>query len=132
MSSLFQKLSFSANCNTRASRVPFTTPKLLALDLTPVELPVSYHPTWKVALIECRMLSRYIREAMSRARYRILEDGSYFGEVPGLEGVWANARSLERCRAELQEVVEEWLLLKLRDNDPIPKLGRCDLRLAAA
>jgi predicted RNase H-like HicB family nuclease len=39
---------------------------------------------------------------------------------------------LERCRAELQEVLEEWLLLKLRDNDPIPKLGRCDLRRVAA
>jgi predicted RNase H-like HicB family nuclease len=82
--------------------------------------------------MKCSMLTRYIREAMSRARYRILEDGSHFGEVPGLEGVWANARSLERCRAELQEVVEEWLLLKLRDNDPIPKLGRCDLRRTAA
>jgi len=79
-----------------------------------------------------RMLSRYIREAMDRARYRILEDRTYFGEVTGLQGVWANARSLERCRAELQEVLEEWLLLKLRDNDPIPKLGRCDLRRAAA
>jgi predicted RNase H-like HicB family nuclease len=78
------------------------------------------------------MLTRYIQEAMSRARYRFLDDGTYFGEVPGLEGVWANARSLERCRAELQEVVEEWLLLKLRENDPIPKLGRCDLRRVAA
>jgi len=78
------------------------------------------------------MLSRYIREAMTRARYRILDDGTYFGEVPGLAGVWANTRSLERCRSELQEVLEEWLLLKLRDNDPIPKLGRCDLRRAAA
>jgi predicted RNase H-like HicB family nuclease len=78
------------------------------------------------------MLSRYIHEAMNRARYRILEDGTYFGEIPGLKGVWANSRSLERCRVELQEVLEEWLLLKLRDNDPIPKLGRFDLRRAAA
>jgi predicted RNase H-like HicB family nuclease len=82
--------------------------------------------------MELRMLSRYIREAMDRARYRILEDRAYFGEVPGLQGVWASARSLEKCRAELQEVLEEWLLLKLRDNDPIPKLGRCDLRRGAA
>lgn len=86
----------------------------------------------KRVLMNLRMLSRYIREAMTRARYRILDDGTYFGEVPGLAGVWANARSLERCRSELQEVLEEWLLLKLRDNDPIPKLGRCDLRRAAA
>lgn len=79
-----------------------------------------------------RMLTRYIEEAMRRARYRILEDRTYFGEVPGLQGVWANTRSLEKCRAQLQEVLEEWLLLKLRDNDPIPTVGRCDLRRAAA
>jgi len=86
----------------------------------------------KPALMDLRMLTRYIEEAMRRARYRILEDGTYFGEIAGLEGVWANARSLEKCRQELQEVLEEWLLLKLRDNDPIPRMGRCDLRRAAA
>ena len=36
------------------------------------------------------MLTRCIQQAMKRARYRLLEDGSYFGEIPGLAGVWAN------------------------------------------
>jgi hypothetical protein len=27
----------------------------------------------------------------------------------------------------LQEVLEEWLVLKIRDRDPIPRLGRVDL-----
>ncbi|MGH9960745.1 MAG: type II toxin-antitoxin system HicB family antitoxin [Pyrinomonadaceae bacterium] len=78
------------------------------------------------------MLTRYIQEAMSKARYKILEDGTYFGEIPGLAGVWANERSLERCRAVLQEVLEDWLLLKLRDNDSIPQLGRINLTTEAA
>jgi len=65
------------------------------------------------------MLTAHINEAMSRAAYKILEDGTYFGEVPGLQGVWANATILEACRLELQDVLEGWLILKLRDNDNI-------------
>jgi len=58
------------------------------------------------------MLTVYIDEAMSRATYKILEDGTYFGEIPGLQGVWSSEATLEECRKVLQEVLEEWLLLK--------------------
>jgi predicted RNase H-like HicB family nuclease len=78
------------------------------------------------------MLTAYINEAMSRATYKILEDGTYFGEVPGLQGVWANATALEACRRELQEVLEGWLILKIRDNDDIPALGRTRIHLKSA
>lgn len=78
------------------------------------------------------MLTAYINAAMSRASYKILEDGTYFGEVPGLQGVWASAPTLEGCRAELQEVLEGWLILKIRDNDDIPALGRVRIHLKSA
>jgi len=70
------------------------------------------------------MLTAYITVAMARARYRVIDDKTYFGEIPGLPGVWANAKSLEHCRAELQEVLEDWLVVKLRDCDVIPRIGR--------
>ena len=60
------------------------------------------------------MLTAYISAAMDRARYKIIDDGTYFGEIPSLRGVWANAKTLEGCREELQEVLEDWLVLKLR------------------
>jgi predicted RNase H-like HicB family nuclease len=69
------------------------------------------------------MLTEYIVEAMSQAQYKILEDGTYFGEVPGFQGVWGNADTLEACRKELQEVLEEWLVLKLWDNEEVPQLA---------
>ena len=78
------------------------------------------------------MLTRYIRAAMNRARFKTLGDGTYFGEIPGLGGVWANEATVETCREMLQEVLEEWLLLKIRDNDPIPRLGRVSLSSKAA
>ncbi len=78
------------------------------------------------------MLTRYIREAMKRARYRTLKDGTLFGQIPGLAGVWANEGTLDEGRRVLQEVLEEWLILKIRDRDPIPRLGRITLPLRAA
>jgi len=78
------------------------------------------------------MLTAYITAAMSRARYKLLDDGTYFGEIPGLQGVWANAKALEACRAELQEVLEDWLVVKLRDGDQIPRIGRVQLATRSA
>jgi len=49
---------------------------------------------------------------MNSAQYKLLKGGSYFGEVQGIKGVWASARTLEKCRQELQEVLEEWVYLK--------------------
>ena len=57
------------------------------------------------------MLTAYITAAMARARYRIIDDGTYFGEIPGLRGVWADAKTLEASRSELQEVLEDWLVV---------------------
>ncbi len=65
------------------------------------------------------MLTDYISQKLTRARYKILDDGAYFGEIPGLQGVWASEKTLEKCRETLREILEEWLILKLRDGDPI-------------
>ena len=67
------------------------------------------------------MLSDYIAAAMQHAVYkRLIEDDSHFGHIPGLEGVWANADTPEGCAAELREVLEEWIVLRLAHNLPIP------------
>lgn len=73
------------------------------------------------------MLTEYINLALHRSVYKQLEDQTWFAEIPGLEGVWANADSVEACRTELSEVLEEWLLLKIHDHDEIPPLDGLDL-----
>lgn len=73
------------------------------------------------------MLIEYIDEAMKLAEYELLEDKSFYGEIPGLDGVWANANKLEDCRAELQEVLEGWLIMRLRHAMDIPKLAGISL-----
>ncbi len=77
------------------------------------------------------MLSEYIRTAMRRAKYEILEDDqSLWGEIPGLDGVWANADTLEACREELAEVLEGWIILGLWLHHDIPALEGIDLNPA--
>ncbi len=66
------------------------------------------------------MLTEFIIKKLKIAKYKLLADGSYFGEIPGIRGVWANARTLEACRDELREVLEDWLLLKVRNKESVP------------
>ena len=73
------------------------------------------------------MLLDYIRAAMRRAEYKKLDDGTWFAEIPGFDGVWANAASVEVCRSELEDVLGEWLLLKVHDGDPLPVIDGLEL-----
>ena len=69
------------------------------------------------------MLTAYIHAALSKAHYELLpEDSGYFGSIPGLEGVWAEGSSLEQCREELREVLEEWIVLGLKMGHALPAI----------
>ncbi len=60
---------------------------------------------------------------MEEAHYEILsDDGTYYGEISACSGVFANAPSLEQCRRELEEVLEEWILFRVYKNLPIPPI----------
>ena len=75
------------------------------------------------------MLIKYIQKALEKAQYKNLEDGSWFAEIPGFQGVWANKPFVEDCRQELVEVLEEWLILKIRDHDPIPVIEGMGIKI---
>ncbi|HCY37718.1 MAG TPA: hypothetical protein DHV24_11340 [Candidatus Margulisbacteria bacterium] len=53
--------------------------------------------------------NNFIANVMDEAIYKILDDGSYYGEILKCTGVWANEQTLEKCRQVLQEVLEEWI-----------------------
>ena len=60
------------------------------------------------------MFTNYVRAALHHARYEILPaDGMFYGEIPGFSGVYAEADTLEDCREELAEVLEEWILVRI-------------------
>jgi predicted RNase H-like HicB family nuclease len=78
------------------------------------------------------MLITYIQNAMKLAKYEILENGQYYGEIPGFQGVWAQADNLETCRDELQSALEDWLILGLRMGHKLPVVAGIQLLPAEA
>jgi predicted RNase H-like HicB family nuclease len=66
------------------------------------------------------MLTDFIGRKLQIAKYKLLTDKTYFGEIPGIKGVWANAKTLEACREELQGVLEDWLVLSIKSDNQIP------------
>jgi len=75
------------------------------------------------------MLTTYILAALRQAHYEILEDRTYYGEILGFQGVYANAGTLEECREQLQEVLEGWIILGLRLGHRFPEVAGLRLEM---
>ena len=76
------------------------------------------------------MLLEYVQAALRHAKYEILpDDGSYYGEIPECNGVYANAENLEDCREELREVLEEWILFRVHRNLSLPAIDGIELAI---
>jgi predicted RNase H-like HicB family nuclease len=73
------------------------------------------------------MLTETIRAALRRAHYEILEDGTFYGEISDCQGVYANAETLEGCREQLSEVLEDWIVLGLRLEHSFPVIEEVSL-----
>jgi predicted RNase H-like HicB family nuclease len=78
------------------------------------------------------MLTQYVQAALDRAHYEMIQDDEpFYGEVPDLNGVWATGPTLESCRSNLAEAVEDWLLFSIAKGLPVPDLGSLSIRLPA-
>jgi predicted RNase H-like HicB family nuclease len=74
------------------------------------------------------MLLEYIQAALRHAKYEILsDDASCYGEIPECNDVYANARTLEDCREELREVMEQWVLFRIHKNLSLPIIEGIEL-----
>ena len=78
------------------------------------------------------MISQYVAKALERAHYRLLDDGSFAATVRGLRGVIATGVTLEACRRELAQVVEEWVLIRIARGLPVPALGKAVVKVRRA
>ncbi len=76
------------------------------------------------------MLIEYIQRAMSQAVYKELEDGTFCGEILDCPGTIAFGQTLQECQAELQSVLEGWLLVKIRHGDTLPVIEGLNLNKA--
>jgi predicted RNase H-like HicB family nuclease len=71
-----------------------------------------------------KMIFKYLKSAMMNAYYeRLEEDDSFYGEILGFQGVYANEATLEECRDELESVLEDWILFSIKRNFTLPLLN---------
>lgn len=77
------------------------------------------------------MFAEYITAALSKANYKILDNGEYVATVSGLQGVWATGKTIEGARTELVEVIEGWIALRLRLGLPIPSMDNQAIEASA-
>ena len=67
---------------------------------------------------------------MGKAHYELLgENEGFYGEIPGFQGVLAQADTLEACREGLSSTLEDWLLFRISRHLPIPVVEGVDLAI---
>jgi predicted RNase H-like HicB family nuclease len=78
------------------------------------------------------MIREYVERALGEADYDKLDDGTFCAEVPALRGVLATGDTLEQCRRQLAEVVEEWVLVRIARGLDVPPLGGIEIKVRQA
>ncbi len=73
------------------------------------------------------ILSDYVHQALARAEYDKLEDGTFAGRVPSCTGVLAFGQTLRECEDELRSTLEDWILLGLKLDHELPVIAGIDL-----
>lgn len=102
-------------------------------------------PGWKIGHLESsqdfsrlvmtkyvpqQLLTRYIRASMKKAVPEPLEDETWYVDIPEFNGVWANGDSPQGCLTTLEEVLLDWLLIKIEHEDrDIPRVDEIDLNV---
>jgi predicted RNase H-like HicB family nuclease len=75
-----------------------------------------------------QLITQYAQKAARHAVARQLGDGTWFAEIEGFSGVWSNEPSQKEALDALEEIVFEWVILKIKDQDrDIPVLESLDL-----
>jgi len=78
------------------------------------------------------MIREYIAMAMKRARYEIIEGAEpYYGEIKACPGVWATGRTLDECRRNLEDTLDDWLLLRISKGMEVPAVGKASIKPGA-
>ena len=73
------------------------------------------------------ILSDYVEQALALAVYDKLEDDTFSGRIPPCQGVLAFENTLYECEETLRSTLEDWILVGLKLNHPLPVIIGIDL-----
>jgi predicted RNase H-like HicB family nuclease len=70
----------------------------------------------------------YLNAAMKKARFEQMENGDYFGSIPGFDGLWASGHTREDAARDLYSALDGWIDVHLRvGRQSIPTVEGVDL-----
>ena len=70
----------------------------------------------------------YLNAAMKKARFEQMENGDYFGTIPGFDGLWASGHTREDAARDLYSALDGWIDVHLRvGRQSIPTVEGVDL-----
>ena len=70
-------------------------------------------------------MEEYVHNAMVKARYVLLEDGTYYADILLCPGVWAIGETADECRNALKDALSDWLISAYEGTGPL--LGMAEL-----
>ncbi len=73
------------------------------------------------------ILTDYIQQAISKAVFDKLDDGTFSGKIPGFKGVIAFGKTLKECENELHSTLEDWILVGLKLGHKLPVISGLNL-----
>jgi len=73
------------------------------------------------------ILTDYVNQQLAQAVYDKLEDGTFSGRIPSCKGVVAFGSTLRDCEEELHSTLEDWILVGLKLNHPLPVIAKINL-----
>jgi len=66
------------------------------------------------------VLTDYVSQALTKAVYDKLKEGTFAGRISACPGVVAFGKTLSKCEAELRSTLEDWILVGLKLGHPLP------------
>lgn len=73
------------------------------------------------------ILTDYVNQALAKAVYDKLEDGTFSGKIMPCVGIVAFGATLQECSAELRSILEDWILVGLKLGHSLPVIDGIDL-----
>ena len=74
------------------------------------------------------MLTAYIQAAIDSITWKIMDDGSFYAEIPLLSLHTNNAR-LEECQTCMRELLEEYIITSLARHNALPAIGGVEIKV---
>jgi predicted RNase H-like HicB family nuclease len=84
----------------------------------------------RLSHLPMQLIEKYANFAVRHAVLEQVEDGGWFATIPGFRGVWAKGSTEQETLALLREIVEDWTVLKVREQDrDLPEVEEINLNV---